>query len=208
MTEKQNTQDVHVEEVLQQIRSGVRQRQAERAANRSARQQTEERGQRWEQIDQRITELQARVRVQERPFVSHAPVVGRLIVFIRQAWNNVAARWFVLPMVHQQNAFNQTVVQAFRELIHVQDQFSVQLDETRRHLDARMDETSRYLEQIEERLIGSDRDVTLLARKIAEREYQVRQWDHRATEERAELTRHLERLEKILAALESNGVVE
>jgi uncharacterized protein YqgV (UPF0045/DUF77 family) len=197
-----------VEEVLQQIRSGVRQRQAERAANRSARQQTEERGQRWEQIDQRITELQARVRVQERPFVSHAPVVGRLIVFIRQAWNNVAARWFVLPMVHQQNAFNQTVVQAFRELIHVQDQLSVQLNETRRHLDARMDETSRYLEQIEERLIGSDRDVTLLARKIAEREYQVRQWDRRAAEERAELARHLERLEKILAALESNGVVE
>lgn len=202
-----DAQDMHVEQVLQQIRAGVRQRQAERAANRSARQQTKERDKQWEQIDQRITELQARARIQERPFVSHAPVVGRLITFIRSTWNNVATRWFVLPMVHQQNAFNQTVVQTFRELIHTQDQLSARLDEIKDHLDTRIDEANQYLEQVEERLISSDQDVTLLARKIAEREYHVRQWERRAAKERTELARHLERLEEILTVLEDKGVV-
>lgn len=217
----QDAKDVHVEQVLQQIRAGVRQRQAERAANRSARRQTEERGKHWEQIDERITELQARARIQERPFVSHVPVVGHLIAFIRRTWNNVATRWFVLPMVHQQNAFNQAVVQTFRELVHTQDQLSARLDETntwlgetntwlgeiRDHLDTRIDEANQYMEQVEERLISSDQDVTLLARKIAEREYQVRQWERRAAKERVELARHLERLERTLTVLEDKGAV-
>lgn len=213
LEQTQGAEEMHVEQVLQQIRAGVRQRQAERAANRSARRQTKERGKHWEQVDQKITELQARARVQERPFVSHVPVVGRLITFVRSTWNNVATRWFVLPMVHQQNAFNQTVVQTFRELIHTQDRLSARLDETntwlgeiRDYLDTRIDEANQYLEQVEERLISSDQDVTLLARKIAEREYQVRQWDRRAAKERTELARHLDQLEEILAVLEDKGV--
>jgi uncharacterized protein YlxW (UPF0749 family) len=149
--------------------------------------QVEERRDRWEQVDRCVIELQAKAHVQERPFVSHVPVVGRLIAFIRHLWNSVAARWYVLLMFQQQNAFNQAVVQAVRELIQIHIQ------------------TEQYLEQIENRIISSDQDLTLLARKIAEREYRVRQWERQATEERAALARRLAELDEMLATLDNKG---
>ncbi len=56
------------------------------------------------------TLLKQKATVRERPFVSTVPVVGPLIVWVRTTWNNVAARWYVLGMVQQQNEFNDLVV--------------------------------------------------------------------------------------------------
>lgn len=211
-----------VSEMLQQIRAGVRQRQAERAANLSARQVNERQSDQWSPIADRFADLQARAVVVEKPFISHMPVLGPLIAFVRRTWNSVATRWFVLPMVQQQNEFNQLVVDALRRSLTASAQLGSRLedvdarmqeadarlgeaqakmDETKRYLDARVREAEQHLEQLDLRLISSDRDVTDLARKVAEREYRVRQWNAEAAQERVELVDRLDQLQNMLAAL-------
>ena len=44
--------------------------------------------------------------LQEQPFHSDKPLVGRLIVWFRTLWNNVATRWYVIPIIQQQTAIN------------------------------------------------------------------------------------------------------
>jgi len=44
--------------------------------------------------------------LREQPFYSDKPVLGRLIVWFRTLWNNVATRWYVLPLIQQQTAIN------------------------------------------------------------------------------------------------------
>ena len=58
-----------------------------------------------------LTRMKRSWRVSERPFTSNVPVVGPLIVFIRERWNRVAARWYVLKLLQQQNRFNSMVVE-------------------------------------------------------------------------------------------------
>jgi septin family protein len=136
---------------------------------------------RGEQLMQLLSELQAKAHIRERPFVSDKPIIGRLIVFVREKWNSVAAKWYVRPMMHQQNTFNQAVVQVTQELL----------------------EAIRAMhDELDQRVINGDRDVTLLARKIAEGEYRLRQWEERAAKERAELAQQLSRLEEMLATRE------
>lgn len=53
--------------------------------------------------------LRQKATIVERPFHSTMPLVGRLIVWLRTAWNNVAARWYVQGLFQQQTAFNQLV---------------------------------------------------------------------------------------------------
>jgi GT2 family glycosyltransferase len=55
----------------------------------------------------RLEEMQT---VHERPFTSRVPVLGRLFVAFRSLWNGVATKWYVRPLVQQQNAFNTQVV--------------------------------------------------------------------------------------------------
>lgn len=175
--------EVQVAEVLEQIRAGVRQRQAELAAM-GDRARYREKG----YVEQRLRELHAKAQVRERPFASHVPLFGRLIALFRETWNSVAAKWYVRPILSQQNIFNQAVVEMTRELLEAND------DLTRR-----LDEASRYLDQIEERVINADRDMTLLARKLAEGEYRMRQWERQAADDRADLAERLARVEKTTA---------
>ena len=44
--------------------------------------------------------------LQEQPFHSDIPLVGRLIVWFRTLWNNVATRWYVIPIIQQQTDIN------------------------------------------------------------------------------------------------------
>lgn len=44
--------------------------------------------------------------LQEQPFHSDVPLIGRFIVWFRALWNNVATRWYVLPMIQQQTNIN------------------------------------------------------------------------------------------------------
>lgn len=42
----------------------------------------------------------------EQPFHSNKPLVGRLLVWFRTLWNNVATRWYVIPIIQQQTDIN------------------------------------------------------------------------------------------------------
>ena len=60
----------------------------------------------------RLEELQT---LRECPFSSKLPVVGPLIAWLRHQWNQIAARWYVLQLVEQQNAFNKALVELLQE---------------------------------------------------------------------------------------------
>lgn len=53
--------------------------------------------------------------VVEQPFSSNVPVFGPLIVWFRSRWNSVATRWYVRPMVDQQNEYNRQLVERLRD---------------------------------------------------------------------------------------------
>jgi len=66
-------------------------------------------------LDELLATARQQANITPRPFRSHAPLISPLIVWFRNAWNQVAAKWFVLPMVEQQNAYNSTLLQALEE---------------------------------------------------------------------------------------------
>ena len=48
--------------------------------------------------------------LQEQPFHSDKPLVGRLLVWLRTLWNNVATRWYVIPIIQQQTNINRRLL--------------------------------------------------------------------------------------------------
>lgn len=63
-----------------------------------------------------IADLEGEMALQEQPFVSRAPLIGPAIVWFRSLWNWMSTKWYVLPLVAQQNAFNAATVQTLREI--------------------------------------------------------------------------------------------
>ena len=54
-------------------------------------------------------------KIVEQPFSSEIPIFGPLIVWFRTMWNSVAAKWYVRPMLDQQNNFNRQIVERVRD---------------------------------------------------------------------------------------------
>lgn len=54
--------------------------------------------------------LREKQQIQEQPFSSGVPVVGPLIARLRAAWNSVSTKWYVRPLLQQQNEFNNLAV--------------------------------------------------------------------------------------------------
>lgn len=96
--------------------------------------------------------LKSKSVIQEQAFSSHAPLVGPLIVWFRRMWNSISTRWYVLPLIQQQNEFNAVLLAELREQFTGIEQ--------------------RFI-GIEQRLIDLDRDQTELSRVLAETQYQV-----------------------------------
>lgn len=113
-----------VAEVLQQLRAGVRQRQAELATIGAA----------TDEARFKLVELTSKEYVQEPICVSPRPVVGRWIVFARKAVFHVFMKWYLRPVVEQQNAFNQTASRLVQDLVQSQEKLARQL----RELEARL----------------------------------------------------------------------
>ena len=110
-----------VEGVLDQVRAGVRQRQAE-----------------LQTIDRQLAKLPASLArvheiqyVEEPQSVSHRPVIGRVIVFFKNAVYQAFMKWFMSSVIEQQNAFNRATAQALRDLFERQKR----LAESTRHLE-------------------------------------------------------------------------
>lgn len=49
--------------------------------------------------------------LEEKPFSSSVPVVGGLIVAFRNTWNSVAAKWYIRPIIDQQNQYNRLLAE-------------------------------------------------------------------------------------------------
>ena len=102
--------------------------------------------------------------VEEKGFASPTPYIGPLLVLFRTAWNNVATKWYVRPIVQQQNEFNRRVVECLR----VQDGL--------------MDDSNA-------RLIEQDREQTELVRQLTLLTAEMTTLSHQMAALEARLTR-------------------
>jgi hypothetical protein len=117
--------------MLQKVRSGVRQRRAESATLAAGGTETRN----------GLLMLKSREYVQEPVVFSHRPRWGRLIVFARKAFFHVFLKWYLRPVLEQQNSFNQAASRLIEDLVEAHDRALREL--------ARV---SARLEALEERL--------------------------------------------------------
>ena len=130
--------DLRVAEVLQKVRSGVRQRRAESATLAAGGMETRN----------GLLMLKSREYVQEPVVFSHRPRWGKLIVFARKAFFHVFLKWYLRPLLEQQNGFNQAASRLIEDLVEAHDR-------TLRELAL----VSARLEALEERLGETVKDV-------------------------------------------------
>lgn len=98
-------------------------------------------------LDDDLIDLTASASLHEPKFTSSLPVLGRLIVAVRRAWNWMSTRWYVLPLIGQQSAINQQVASVISQLTHRQALHDQRLDELR----ARVEALEKRLARFEER---------------------------------------------------------
>ena len=92
----------------------------------------------------RLMEMESKMVLHEQPFVSHAPIVGRLIVGVRRTWNWMSTKWYALPLIQQQTEFNMAVTQTLRELTETVESLARTTRELQmRARDARPEESTR-----------------------------------------------------------------
>lgn len=106
-----------------------------------------------------IAGLEAAQTIRTQPFRSHVPIVGRLIAWFRSAWAGISTRWYVLPLLQQQNEFNAELVAYLRAV--------------QRAADARRERLDAVRDVVEQRLTDLDRDQATLARNVAEMSYRI-----------------------------------
>jgi hypothetical protein len=138
--------------------------------------------------------LEAVQTIQERPFVSKVPVLGRFIVAVRDLWNSVATKWYVRPLIQQQTDFNTRVVRYLANLSGQIEQLGMsveqlgmstgQLGRTAEEHGAMIGWLSRRADQLEEWSVeqehflsgqvrdvaGNIRELTALAKQVAHAE--------------------------------------
>jgi hypothetical protein len=124
--------DVRVAEVLQKVRSGVRQRRAEATTLAAG----------GEDTRNGLLALKSREYVQEPVAFSHRARWGKLIVFTRKAFYKVFLKWFMRPVIEQQNGFNQAAARLIEDLIEERDRDAREL----RQLAARLEALESRLE--------------------------------------------------------------
>jgi hypothetical protein len=110
-----------VAEVLQRLRSGVRQRSAELAVLGGGAAGD------GQAVHQGLAAVRAREYVQEPVALSHRRRLGRLVVLSRKAFFKLFLKWFLRPVVEQQNAFNQAAGRLLQELVEAQDRTAREL---------------------------------------------------------------------------------
>jgi hypothetical protein len=88
--------------------------------------------------------------LKEHVFSSDLPILGRVIASLRKAWNSVATKWYVRPLLHQQTLFNAQLVSYLRNLEHRYQGQSQDVAENIRELGA-LAERLAYLDRSEPR---------------------------------------------------------
>ena len=115
-----------VARVLEQVRSGVRRRQAERTTV----------GWEGDELRLRLLELKQSEYVQEPPCVAPIPLIGPLIVFLRKAFARAFTRWYQRPILVQQNRFNQASGRLIQDLAAAQADLRQEIESLRALLEA------------------------------------------------------------------------
>ena len=105
--------------MLERLRAGVRQRQAELATVMAG----------TDEARFKLVELTAKEFVQEPMAISPRPVIGRALVFFRKAMFHLIFKWYMRPVLEQQNAFNQTASRLVSDLVQSQERLARQLRE-------------------------------------------------------------------------------
>jgi hypothetical protein len=117
--------DPRVAEALQQLRSGVRQRQAEVATIGGIGDDGAVGGSGGgggvTALAQGLLAVKSCEYVQEPVAFSHRPRWGSLIVFVRKAFFHLFLKWFMRPVLAQQNAFNQAAGRLLQELAEAEE---------------------------------------------------------------------------------------
>lgn len=110
----------------------------------------------------RVSSLRRYQHLVEPQFTSSLPTIGPVLVRVRRAWNWMSTKWYVRPIVEQQNAFNETVVDAIAEL---GDALKDQVAENRqalRDIGGKLNTWEGSAVQSERAVVGFMRDLALL----------------------------------------------
>lgn len=118
--------EARVAEVLQKVRSGVRQRRAEAATLAAGAEETRS----------GLLELKQREYVQEPVPFSHRASLGRFIVLARKAFYKLFLKWFSRPVIEQQNAYNQAASRLIEDLVESQERTARELRQVAARLEA------------------------------------------------------------------------
>jgi hypothetical protein len=102
----QESERARVAETFERLRSGVRQRQAELSTGVGSR----------EEVRVRLVELKAHELLTQPPCYSHRRVFGPLLVFARKATFHLLMKWYLHPILQQQNRYNQIASRLLEEL--------------------------------------------------------------------------------------------
>jgi hypothetical protein len=114
-----------VSQTLDRLRSGVRQRQAELSTV----------GADGGDLRLRLAELQSSEFLQEPACVSPRPVIGPLLVWVRKAFFHLFVKWYVRPIVAQQNRFNSSAGSLVRDLADAHRDLGEENRKLRRRVD-------------------------------------------------------------------------
>jgi len=94
-------------------------------------------------LNQLMIELLAQEPLHPLPFTSPLPILGPLIVTVRRAWNWMAAKWYVLPLVQQQARLNQQLILLLNELVQRQELSQRRIAELEERLAKRLAEKDK-----------------------------------------------------------------
>lgn len=109
---------------------------------------------RLERLSSQLAVTRQRAQIHEQPFVSHAPIIGPLIIRLRYAWNWMSTRWWVLPMVAQQNRFNLELIGLLQDAIALARQTIASTADT---IAAQQAEIARLREELDALRVTADR---------------------------------------------------
>jgi hypothetical protein len=135
-------EDPRVAAVLQQVRSGVRQRRAEATTLAGG----------GEEMRGGLLALKTAEYVWEPVPFSHRPGLGRWIVLARKAFYKLFLKWLLRPLLEQQNGYNQAAARLIEELVEARETSAREL----RQLAARVETLEARLEGAEPASGGED----------------------------------------------------
>jgi hypothetical protein len=103
-------------------------------------------------MEQLLAALEAHHTLTEVPFTSRVPLIGGLIAWLRTQWNNIATRWYVLPLMKQQNEINALWLTIYNEQVDIFQQQMTALEQDQVEVIQQMAELEYHLHKIDQRI--------------------------------------------------------